>query len=258
MRPSPALLGFPPLVLSGLLALAPQGADQPGKGDGGERPGEPVEAGKFSAARPGGSFPEGWEPLAFKGIPRHTRYELVAEGGSTVVRAQSEAAASGLTRKIEVDLRRHPILEWRWKVEGTIPQADLSKKEADDAPARIYVTFAYDPKKVGALERARFAAARLIHGEHPPAAALTYVWASREAVDQVVPSPYTPRSQVIVIRSGGEKLGQWVRERRNLLEDYRKVFGGEPPAVSGIAIMTDTDNTASTATAYYGDLTFKN
>ena len=53
------------------------------------------------------------------------------------------------------------------------------------------------------------------------------------------------------------RLNQWLSEERNIYEDYKKAFGQEPPMISGVAIMTDTDNTGETATAYYGDILFK-
>jgi len=59
------------------------------------------------------------------------------------------------------------------------------------------------------------------------------------------------------VETGEVKLNQWVNEERNIYEDYKKAFGGEPPMVSGVAIMTDTDNTGETAIAYYGDIVFK-
>ena len=62
---------------------------------------------------------------------------------------------------------------------------------------------------------------------------------------------------MFVVESGAEKLNQWVSEKRNVYEDYKKAFGQEPPMISGVAIMTDTDNTGESATAYYGDILFK-
>ena len=62
---------------------------------------------------------------------------------------------------------------------------------------------------------------------------------------------------MIVVESGPEKVNQWVNEERNVLEDYRKAFGEDPPLVSGVALMTDTDNTGESATAYYGDISFR-
>jgi hypothetical protein len=59
------------------------------------------------------------------------------------------------------------------------------------------------------------------------------------------------------LESGSAKLNQWVDEERNVYEDYKKAFREEPPMISGVAIMTDTDNTSESATAYYGDIIFK-
>jgi hypothetical protein len=62
---------------------------------------------------------------------------------------------------------------------------------------------------------------------------------------------------MFVVESGPSKLNQWVSEERNILEDYKKAFGQEPPMISGIAIMTDADNTGESAIAYYGDIVLK-
>jgi hypothetical protein len=61
---------------------------------------------------------------------------------------------------------------------------------------------------------------------------------------------------MIVIESGSDKLNQWIAEKRDIAADYRKAFGEDPPAISGIAIMTDSDNTGESATAWYGDIIF--
>jgi hypothetical protein len=73
----------------------------------------------------------------------------------------------------------------------------------------------------------------------------------------MVPNPYTDRVMMFVVESATAKLNQWVVEERNVYEDYKKAFGAEPPMISGVAIMTDTDNTGESAIAYYGDIVFK-
>jgi len=73
----------------------------------------------------------------------------------------------------------------------------------------------------------------------------------------MLPNPYTDRAMMIAVESGAGKVSQWVTQTRNVLEDYRKAFHSDPPMISGVAIMTDTDNTGESATAYYGDITFK-
>jgi hypothetical protein len=59
---------------------------------------------------------------------------------------------------------------------------------------------------------------------------------------------------MIAVESGEEKVGRWIVERRNVYEDFKMLFGDEPPEVGGIAIMTDTDQTGESVTAYYDDV----
>jgi hypothetical protein len=220
-------------------------------------PGSVLEVGKFSAEAEGNGPPAGWQPLTFKKIERQTVYKLVKDGESVVVRAVSEASSSGLTREIKIDPRDYPIIQWRWKVANVYKNGDVSKKEGDDYPARIYITFEYDAGKVGILEKATYEAARLLYGRYPPIGAINYIWESRAPKGTIVPNPYTDRVRMVVTESGAERLNTWVTEERNLLEDYKAAFGEEPSLISGVAIMTDTDNTKETATAYYGDILFK-
>jgi len=97
----------------------------------------------------------------------------------------------------------------------------------------------------------------LLYGEYPPLAAINYIWESKAPIGTMVPNPFTDRVMMFVVETGPSKLNQWVNEERNIFEDYKKAFGQEPPMISGIAIMTDTDNTGESATAYYGDILFK-
>ena len=216
-----------------------------------------LEVGKFSAAAEGETFPDGWKPLTFKKIERHTAYKLVKDGDSVVVKATSEAASSGLTRDVKINPKEYPIVQWRWKVANVFKNGDVTKKEGDDYPARLYITFEYDSSKVGFLEKAKYEAARLMYGQYPPIGAVTYIWESKAPKGTVVPNPYTGRAMMIVVETGAALLNTWVTEERNIYEDYKTAFGEEPSMISGVAIMTDTDNTRESATAYYGDIVFK-
>jgi hypothetical protein len=216
-----------------------------------------VEAGKFSAGTVGQSFPDGWKPLAFKKIEKHTTYTLAREDNAVVVKAVAQASASGLTREIKINPKEYPIVQWRWKVTNILDKGDVRRKEGDDYPARIYITFEYDSSKLSFLEKAKYEAIRLFYGQYPPLGAINYIWESKAPVGTMVPNPYTDRVMMFVVETGPSKLNQWVNEERNLFEDYKKAFGQEPPMISGIAIMTDTDNTGESATAYYGDILFK-
>ena len=216
-----------------------------------------IEVGMFSKEQAGEGIPTDWKPLFFKKIERHTIYTLVKDGETVVIKAVADSSASGLIREIRINPGEYPIVQWRWKVSNILKKADVHKKEGDDYPARIYITFEYDPSKLGFFAKAKYETVRLFYGQYPPLAAINYIWEGRAPVGTIVPNPYTDRAMMIVVETGESKVNQWVCEERNLFEDYKKAFDGNPPMISGVAIMTDTDNTGESATAFYGDILFK-
>jgi hypothetical protein len=219
---------------------------------------EPViDVGKFSAESVGNGLPAGWKPLTFKKIERHTVYSLLKDGDTVVVKAVSDASASGLIREIEIDPKEYPVVQWRWKVTNILKKGDVHRKEGDDYPARLYITFKYDASKLGFFEKAKYEMVKLLYGEYPPLRAINYIWESHTPKGTFVANPYTDRVMMIVVESGADRLNQWVNEERNVYGDYKQAFGEEPPKISGVAIMTDTDNTGGSATAYYGDILFE-
>ncbi|MFC1828126.1 DUF3047 domain-containing protein [Thermodesulfobacteriota bacterium] len=220
-------------------------------------PGNTLIVGDFSRVDSGGVLPPDWKPLTFKKIKRHTAYSLAEDNGIVVVKAESGSSASGLIRKMRIDPREYPLITWQWKVTQVYEAGDVTKKEGDDYPARLYIAFEYDPTKLSFFEKAKYTAAKFFYGEYPPMCAINYIWASNAPEGTTVPNAYSKRSMMIVVESGTHRLNRWVREARNILEDFREVFGGEPPMITGVAIMTDTDNTRASAVSYYGDIVFQ-
>ena len=215
-----------------------------------------LEVGKFSASQVGQAMPDGWKPLTFKKIPKHTSYEVVKDGDVTVVKAVSEASASGLTKPVVIDPKEYPIVRWRWKIDHVLQRSDVALKEGDDFPARLYITFEYDPDKVSFGKKLKFKAGQALFGDIP-IAALNYIWDTKAPVGSIVENAYTDFARMVIVESGTQKVGMWIDEERNIYEDYKKAFGEEPPMINGVAIMSDTDNTKERATAYYGDIMFK-
>jgi hypothetical protein len=216
-----------------------------------------IEVGKFSSATFADTLPPEWRPLTFKRIEKHTTYTLVKDSDTLVVKAVTEASASGLTREIKIHPKEYPMVQWRWKVMNILKKGDVHRKDGDDYPARIYITFEYDASKLGFFEKLKYEAVRILYGKYPPLTAINYIWESKAPVGTMLPNPYTDRVMMFVVESGPAKVNQWVNEERNVYEDYKKAFGEEPPMISGVAIMTDTDNTGESATAYYGDIVLK-
>jgi len=216
-----------------------------------------IVVGDFSSGIQEEGLPAGWQSLFFDKIPQHTHYEMVRDNSVIVIRAQSNSTASCLIRKIEIDPREYPIVEWRWKVAGVLKKGDARQKKSDDYAARIYISFAYDPSLLSFLERLKYKAVKLLKGEYPPSAVLNYFWGNKVPLNSVIPSLYTDRSMMFAVQSGDRRAGQWVAEERNILSDFKRAFQAEPPMITGVAIMTDTDNTGESATAWYGDIIFR-
>ncbi len=215
-----------------------------------------LEVGKFSASEPGGRLPDGWKPLTFKKISSLTTYELVRDGEHVVVKATSEASASGLTKEVRIDPKEFPIVQWRWKVDNLLKNSDATRKDGDDYSARLYITFEYDPDKVSVGKQLKYKAGRVLFGDIP-IGAINYVWERKAPVGEMIDNAYTDFVKMVVVESGPHNLGIWVKESRNIYEDYKRAFGEEPPLINGVAIMSDTDNTKERVVAYYGDIIFK-
>ncbi|MBK9306214.1 MAG: DUF3047 domain-containing protein [Nitrospira sp.] len=214
-----------------------------------------LEVGKFSANEPGTSLPEDWKPLTFKKIPKLTTYELVKDEERIVVKATSDASASGLTKEVKIDPKEFPVVRWNWKVENLLKKSDATRKDGDDYPARLYITFEYDPEKVSFGKKLKYKAGQVLFGDIP-IGAINYVWEQKAPVGTIIDNAYTDFVKMVVVESGLQNIGMWVDEERNIYQDYKKAFGEEPPMINGVAIMSDTDNTKERAVAYYGDIVF--
>jgi hypothetical protein len=187
--------------------------------------------GNFSS----GSINE-WESKAFKD---ETKYQLTQLDGTTVLKAESAQSASGLFKKQHIDLKKTPILNWRWRTENQLGNLNEQAKSGDDYTARIYVVVSgglafWDTK------------------------AINYVWASTSPKGKVWPNAYAidDSMTMIALRSSTDKTGSWYTEKRNILADLKQFIGDDIDYIDAIAIMTDTDNSKGTAIAYYGDIYF--
>lgn len=197
-------------------------------------------------------LPQGWEPLTFDGRSA-TSYEWSAV--DRALHARADSSASGLIVRMDRPVADAPILRWRWKVAGTLPKGDEARKSGDDYAARLYVAFKYDPSRAGAGTRIKYGLARTLKGEYPPHAAINYIWANKLPKDGHVPNAYTGRVVMVAARSGDAEAGEWRSEERDVLADYRRLYGEDPPPYSGVAVMTDADDTKGAAEAWYADVT---
>ncbi len=212
---------------------------------------------KFSYNQPEDSMPNGWQQWTLSKFKRPTEYKLVKEDGRTVVRARASSSASGLVHPLNLDPARYPLLQWRWKVDELIANADNTRKNTEDSPVRLVISFAGDLGKLEFGDRLFFDQIKAFTGQQLPYATLMYIWENRVPKGEVIPNRHTSRIKMVVAESGRDKLGAWQEQSRNVYEDFRRAFGETPGRITSIGIMTDTDNTGENAHAYYGDIIFK-
>ena len=185
-------------------------------------------------ADPAAPLAETWDHRVFGAA---TSYSQVRMDGVVCIRAQGRASASGLYRAVNYRVAVHPWLEWRWRVDALQGAADIRVKEREDFAAAIFLIFG----RPGLLSR-----------DAPTPA---YVWTNeRVARDSIVVSPRFPaQMRSVVVENGSGRLGSWRTERRNVVADFKRAFGRDPPeVVELIAIFTDNDNTGEPVEAYYG------
>ena len=209
---------------------------------------------RFSAAQPG-AVPSAWQTVLLSSNKQPTEYTLVADEGVVVLRASAKGSASILAWRTDFDPRAFPMLSWRWKVTKSIAGADTRARRSEDSPARVMISFSGNAASLKAGDRAAGALAEAISGHALPYAVLMYIWGAKVPPESTTVSALTSRIRMIAVSSDDEGAGRWQSYRRNLADDYRRVFGEEPGRVTAIELMTDTDNTGAVAETFYGDLT---
>ena len=178
-----------------------------------------------------------WQEKVFKDKVIYVVKSQTKEG---YLLAKSTQACSGLLYPIKFDVKKTPMMSWQWKV-AKFPAkkkkdaSPIGWIERDDYAARVYVIFSsWNFLNTKSLE---------------------YVWDESLPQGTLMTSPYLANIKLLVVESGKKQNDDWVFEKRNIYEDYKKAFGKAPPRyVSAIALMTDADNTLSSAEAQYKDL----
>ncbi len=177
----------------------------------------------------------GWEEKSFSG---KTAYQIISKENETILKATSQAAASGLFKKKRIDLHQTPYLNWRWRVDQPLHSLNEKTKSGDDYGARLYVVMD------GGL---------LFWNTR----AINYVWASSVPTGESWPNAFAgDKAMMVALRSSTDKAATWYQEKRNVQADLQEFFGPDVRYIDAIAIMTDTDNSGQQTTAYYDNIFF--
>ena len=177
-------------------------------------------------------IPEGWELVVNQG---NAHLRLTPEAHGQVLQLRSENASFGLQKEVHLNLQDTPYLVWEWKVTELPSGGDFRTRQTDDQAAQLIVSFS---------------ATRFI----------SYIWDSTVAkgVSGKAPSPPFRKIMALVVQSGPQALGSWITERRNVVEDYTRLFGEPPKTLRGLRIQINSQHTHSRAEAYWKSIILTN
>lgn len=198
-----------------------------GAGPGAALAAECVALDDFSQGRLG-EFPPEWKPRKESGRPV---YSIREEDGRRFLRGVARRIGIQAGREVAWSLEAYPILAWSWRPIEFPTSSDERKSGANDSAVSVYAVFPTSAVSVKSLK---------------------YVWSRVVPVDTHLTSS-AGNTQVRILRSSAQ-VGRWADEQVNVREDYQKYFGGsEVPKPGGIAVLTDSDDTKSSAQGDYAN-----
>ena len=177
-----------------------------------------------------GEFPLGWKPRKEEGRPV---YAIREENGRRFLHAASRGIGIQAGREVAWDLDAYPVLAWSWRAVEFPKGSDERKSSTNDSAVSVYALFP------GAMNTVK---------------SVKYIWSRVVPVGTRLTSS-AGSTQVRVLRSGTDQAGQWLEEQADVREDYQKLFGvDKPPKPAGVAVLTDSDDTKSSAQGDYASL----
>lgn len=206
-----------------------------------------------ACATPSPPAADGWHDVPLPGKER-TRYVRESKDGRPAVAAVSVGSASMWRQKFDQAPPLPAAVSFSWWAQTLLADASVADIDREDATARVLFGFGGDHSKLPLRTRMTFDLAEALSGERPPYATLMYVWDATAPVGTVIVNPRTDRIRKIVVDSGPEGLRRWRDHRRDLAADFRRAFGEEPGPLRSVALMTDSDNTRSRASTWYGEV----
>ena len=172
-----------------------------------------------------------------RGADSKTEYSVGSNNDGNFLKAVADNAASGLGKKVKIDLNKTPIINITWKVEKDLAGIKENTKKGHDFAARVFAI-----KKTGATPLSN--------------RAINYVFSSNNKIGENSPSPYTKKSIDNVLSTTQENLNEWVTVKANVKEDFKKFHNLDVDQLDGLAIMSDTDNSKMKAITYYQNIFF--
>ncbi len=172
-----------------------------------------------------------------RGAKGETEYFIGSNENGQFLRAEAKGTASGLGQKVKINLNKTPFINITWKIEKDLKGIDEKSKKGHDYAARVFVI-----KKTGLTALSN--------------KAVNYVFSSNNSVNESWRSPYTKSSIDYVLSTTKDNLNEWVTVKANVKEHFKKLHDLNVEELTGVAIMTDTDQTKIKAITYYQNIFF--
>ena len=180
---------------------------------------------------------EEFKKLKVKKVKGETTWSLGSNKNGNFIKAEAEGKGSGLGKEVKIDLSKTPFINITWKIEKDLLGIIENSKKGHDYAARVFVI-----KKTGSTALSN--------------RAINYVFSSNNNIDENWPSPYTKKSIDYILSTSKKDLNTWVTVKANVKKDFMKLHGLDVKNLSGVAIMTDTDNSKLKAVSYYQNIYF--
>ena len=180
---------------------------------------------------------EEMKSLKVRKVKGKTTYTVGSNDNGNYLKAEAEGKASGLGKELKINLLKTPFINITWKVEKDLPGIIENSKKGHDYAARVFVV-----KKTGATALSN--------------RAINYVFSSNNSAGNNWPSPYTKKSIDYVLSTTKEHHDQWITVKANVREHFKKLHDLDVSELTGVAIMTDTDNSKLKAVSYYQNIYF--
>jgi hypothetical protein len=178
-----------------------------------------------------------FKKLKKKKVKGETKWTLGSNENGNYIRAEAEGQGSGLGKELLIDLSKTPFINITWKIEKDLPGIVENSKKGHDFAARVFVI-----KKTGSTALSN--------------RAINYVFSSNNSINETWPSPYTKKSIDYVLSTTTKNSNKWVTVKANVKKDFKKLHNLDVNELTGIAIMTDTDNSKKRAISYYQNIYF--
>jgi Protein of unknown function (DUF3047) len=213
------------------------------------------------AGAEGDKPPAPWRAV---GLPRNkaplAQMDIASIDGVRALRLQTDKSYGTLVHELSGGTAGlEATIKWRWRLDQPIANADLRKKEGDDAALKVCVMFDMPLDQVPFGERTVLRLARGLSSELLPAATVCYISDRSLATGTALPNIYSRRVRSIIIDGQDTPLKQWRPHERRVGDDFLKLFGDESkvvPPVVAVVVGADADNTGGSSLGYIADLVF--